>query len=286
MIQQLLGHLDANSRSPASVRAGIVEVLSEAAVIEATGSVGQSDKRTPTTCASLHEVLIRSVCAAGPTVLEVFNTLLRQLRQSVDYQLTGYYDNAGKRRTTSREEKTLQDAVIKTIGQARGLSSCCLCSEVITSSELLFSVQDLLPTRFPSTRGQRSCCSSWGRSLFLVSTPPWGRPTPGTTHTCSTLHVLNIKNTTDTCVSCRYVCVCLRFEGSRMIQVMLLKSLLQVNSAQCCCQCAASAYLQFKGAQCEFFKDYRVYFPPMIYVTTSHPAEITAEHCTEFLYTQ
>lgn len=41
MIQQLLGHLDANSRSPASVRAGIVEVLSEAAVIEASGSVGQ-----------------------------------------------------------------------------------------------------------------------------------------------------------------------------------------------------------------------------------------------------
>ncbi len=42
VIQQLLGHLDANSRSPASVRAGIMEVLSEAAVIEATGSVGQS----------------------------------------------------------------------------------------------------------------------------------------------------------------------------------------------------------------------------------------------------
>uniref|UniRef100_A0A672Z453 EFR3 homolog B n=1 Tax=Sphaeramia orbicularis TaxID=375764 RepID=A0A672Z453_9TELE len=91
VIQQLLGHLDANSRSPASVRAGIVEVLSEAAVIEATGSV-------------------------GPTVLEVFNTLLRQLRQSVDYQLTGYYDIAGKHKTTSTEEKTLQDAVIRTIG--------------------------------------------------------------------------------------------------------------------------------------------------------------------------
>uniref|UniRef100_A0A3B3CC83 EFR3 homolog B n=1 Tax=Oryzias melastigma TaxID=30732 RepID=A0A3B3CC83_ORYME len=91
VIQQLLGHLDANSKSPASVRAGIVEVLSEAAVIEAAGSV-------------------------GPTVLEVFNTLLRQLRQSVDYQLTGYYDNAGMHRTTSSEEKMLQDAVIKTIG--------------------------------------------------------------------------------------------------------------------------------------------------------------------------
>lgn len=54
--------------------------------------------------------------SAGPTVLEVFNTLLRQLRQSVDYQLTGYYDNAGKHKTSSIEEKKLQDAVIKTIG--------------------------------------------------------------------------------------------------------------------------------------------------------------------------
>lgn len=61
------------------------------------------------------------VCTVGPTVLEVFNTLLRQLRQSVDYQLTGYYDNTVKCRTTSTEEKTLQDAVIKTIGQARGV---------------------------------------------------------------------------------------------------------------------------------------------------------------------
>lgn len=58
----------------------------------------------------------------GPTVLEVFNTLLRQLRQSVDYQLTGYYDNTAKHKTTSDEEKTLQDAVIKTIGQAHNWS--------------------------------------------------------------------------------------------------------------------------------------------------------------------
>lgn len=41
VIQQLLSHLDANSRSAATVRAGIVEVLSEAAVIAATGSVGE-----------------------------------------------------------------------------------------------------------------------------------------------------------------------------------------------------------------------------------------------------
>ncbi|XP_054584422.1 protein EFR3 homolog B isoform X2 [Eptesicus fuscus] len=94
VIQQLLGHLDANSRSAATVRAGIVEVLSEAAVIAATGSV-------------------------GPTVLEMFNTLLRQLRLSIDYALTGSYDGAVSLGTNSikeHEERMFQEAVIKTIG--------------------------------------------------------------------------------------------------------------------------------------------------------------------------
>ncbi|XP_016140526.1 protein EFR3 homolog B-like [Sinocyclocheilus grahami] len=39
VIQQLLGHLDANSKNSSRVRAGIVEVISEAAVIEASGSI-------------------------------------------------------------------------------------------------------------------------------------------------------------------------------------------------------------------------------------------------------
>ncbi|NWV41839.1 EFR3B protein, partial [Grantiella picta] len=93
VIQQLLGHLDANSRSAAPIRAGIVEVLSEAAGIAASGSV-------------------------GPTVLEVFNTLLRQLRLSIDYELTGAYDSgAGKsRKIKEHEERMFQEAVIKTIG--------------------------------------------------------------------------------------------------------------------------------------------------------------------------
>ncbi|XP_042260155.1 protein EFR3 homolog B-like [Thunnus maccoyii] len=147
VIQQLLGHLDANSRSPASVRAGIVEVLSEAAVIEATGSV-------------------------GPTVLEVFNTLLRQLRQSVDYQLTGYYDNAGKHRTTSTHEKTLQDAVIKTIGSFANTLP------VYQRSEVMLFIMGKIPVP----------------GIY----PALGSPNAG-------------------------------FEGSRMIQVMLLKSLLQVS---------------------------------------------------------
>lgn len=94
VIQQLLSHLDANSKSAATVRAGIVEVLSEAAVIATTGSV-------------------------GPTVLEVFNTLLRQLRLSIDYELTGSYDAAvsiGTKIIKEHEERKFQEAVIKTIG--------------------------------------------------------------------------------------------------------------------------------------------------------------------------
>uniref|UniRef100_A0A670ZH59 EFR3 homolog B n=1 Tax=Pseudonaja textilis TaxID=8673 RepID=A0A670ZH59_PSETE len=94
VIQQLLSHLDANSKSAATVRAGIVEVLSEAAIIAASGSV-------------------------GPTVLEVFNTLLRQLRLSIDYALTGSYDCAiagGTKIIKEHEERMFQEAIIKTTG--------------------------------------------------------------------------------------------------------------------------------------------------------------------------
>ncbi|NWR48271.1 EFR3B protein, partial [Regulus satrapa] len=89
VIQQLLGHLDANSRSAAPIRAGIVHVLSEAAGIAASGSV-------------------------GPTVLELFNTLLRQLRLSIDLAL----GEAGAAR--QRQEGAFQEAVIRTIGSFSG----------------------------------------------------------------------------------------------------------------------------------------------------------------------
>lgn len=59
----------------------------------------------------------------GPTVLEVFNTLLRQLRLSVDYELTGSYDgstNIGTKIIKAHEERQLQEAVIRTIGEAAG----------------------------------------------------------------------------------------------------------------------------------------------------------------------
>uniref|UniRef100_A0A8C3TWY3 EFR3 homolog B n=1 Tax=Catharus ustulatus TaxID=91951 RepID=A0A8C3TWY3_CATUS len=105
VIQQLLGHLDANSRSAAPIRAGIVEVLSEAAGIAASGSV-------------------------GPTVLEVFNTLLRQLRLSIDLALsaceppaTDGHTAATDRRpaaTSAAQERGFQEAVIRTIGSFSG----------------------------------------------------------------------------------------------------------------------------------------------------------------------
>ncbi|XP_054617390.1 protein EFR3 homolog B [Dunckerocampus dactyliophorus] len=151
VIQQLLGHLDANSKNSATVRAGIVEVLLEAAAIAASGSV-------------------------GPTVLEVFNTLLRQLRLSVDYELTGSYDgstNIGTKIIKAHEERQLQEAVIRTIG----------------------SFANTLPTY------QRSEVM-----LFIMGKIP----VPG-------VHPLLPSTGSGP-------------EGTRMIQVMLLKSLVQVTA--------------------------------------------------------
>lgn len=56
-------------------------------------------------------------------MLEVFNTLLRQLRLSVDYELTGSYDgntNIGTKIIKAHEERQLQEAVIRTIGEFWG----------------------------------------------------------------------------------------------------------------------------------------------------------------------
>ncbi|KAF3857765.1 hypothetical protein F7725_010966 [Dissostichus mawsoni] len=61
VIQQVLNHLDTNNKNTPRVRAGIVQVLLETVAIAAKGSV-------------------------GPTVLEVFNTLLKHLRMSVDFE--------------------------------------------------------------------------------------------------------------------------------------------------------------------------------------------------------
>lgn len=60
---------------------------------------------------------------SGPTVLEMFNTLLRQLRLSIDYALTGSYDGAvslGTKIIKEHEECMFQEAIIKTIGAGPG----------------------------------------------------------------------------------------------------------------------------------------------------------------------
>ncbi|KAG7267840.1 hypothetical protein CRUP_000712 [Coryphaenoides rupestris] len=96
VIQQVLNHLDTHSRNTPRVRAGIVQVLLETVAIAAKGSV-------------------------GPTVLEVFNTLLKHLRISVDLEL-----GEGPRRASAcsvssgrpkeSEERIVQNAIIQTIG--------------------------------------------------------------------------------------------------------------------------------------------------------------------------
>lgn len=53
-------------------------------------------------------------------MLEVFNTLLKQLRLSVDYELTGSYESypsSGSKVVKVQEERQLQEAVIRTIGE-------------------------------------------------------------------------------------------------------------------------------------------------------------------------
>eukprot|EP00058_Branchiostoma_floridae_P000125 XP_002585613.1 hypothetical protein BRAFLDRAFT_111695 [Branchiostoma floridae] len=55
----------------------------------------------------------------GPSVLEVFNTLLRHLRLSIDYQLTGRRGSQGsihKQPINEEEEKLFQEAIITTVG--------------------------------------------------------------------------------------------------------------------------------------------------------------------------
>ncbi|XP_038142098.1 protein EFR3 homolog A isoform X4 [Cyprinodon tularosa] len=96
VIQQVLNHLDANNKSTPRVRAGIVQVLLETVAIAAKGSV-------------------------GPTVLEVFNTLLKHLRMSVDFELgessrRNSSSSVSSARGRESDERIVQNAIIQTIG--------------------------------------------------------------------------------------------------------------------------------------------------------------------------
>ncbi|XP_020944557.1 protein EFR3 homolog A isoform X1 [Sus scrofa] len=96
VIQEILGHLDARKKDFPRVRAGIIQVLLEAVAIAAKGSI-------------------------GPTVLEVFNTLLKHLRLSVEFEandLQGGSVGSANLNTNAKDsdEKIVQNAIIQTIG--------------------------------------------------------------------------------------------------------------------------------------------------------------------------
>ncbi|XP_056378746.1 protein EFR3 homolog A isoform X2 [Hyla sarda] len=95
VIQQILGHLDLHKKDSPRLRAGIVQVLLEAIAIAAKGSI-------------------------GPTVLEVFNTLLKHLTLSVDFELGDRRSSVGSAcfNSSSKEsdERIVQNAIIQTIG--------------------------------------------------------------------------------------------------------------------------------------------------------------------------
>uniref|UniRef100_A0A671FSK7 EFR3 homolog A n=1 Tax=Rhinolophus ferrumequinum TaxID=59479 RepID=A0A671FSK7_RHIFE len=96
VIQEILGHLDARKKDSPRVRAGIIQVLLEAVAIAAKGSI-------------------------GPTVLEVFNTLLKHLRLSVEFEandMEGGSAGSANLNTSAKDsdEKIVQNAIIQTIG--------------------------------------------------------------------------------------------------------------------------------------------------------------------------
>nr|XP_061795240.1 protein EFR3 homolog A-like isoform X2 [Nerophis lumbriciformis] len=96
VIQQVLGHLDTHNKNTPRVRAGIVQVLLETVAIAAKGSV-------------------------GPTVLEVFDTLLKHLRMSVDLELgessrRNSACSASSGRAKESDERIVQNAIIRTVG--------------------------------------------------------------------------------------------------------------------------------------------------------------------------
>ncbi|XP_034743269.1 protein EFR3 homolog A-like [Etheostoma cragini] len=122
VIQQVLNHLDTHNKNTPRVRAGIVQVLLETVAIAAKGSVGMipESKRSDVFTFESENPTPPHLWL-GPTVLEVFNTLLKHLRMSVDFELG---ENSRRNSSTSvssgrgkeSEERIVQNAIIQTIG--------------------------------------------------------------------------------------------------------------------------------------------------------------------------
>ncbi|KRZ16358.1 Protein EFR3 -like protein [Trichinella zimbabwensis] len=97
VIQAVIGHLDKHSNDAAEVRTGIATVLSRIVVIAANASI-------------------------GPSLLEIFNSMLRHLRQSVDFQShqpvkSGLLELANMvEPAPGDQERAYQDLLINTMG--------------------------------------------------------------------------------------------------------------------------------------------------------------------------
>ncbi|XP_051552966.1 protein EFR3 homolog A-like isoform X2 [Myxocyprinus asiaticus] len=120
VIQQVLSHLDTHSKNIPRVRAGIVQVLLETVAIAAKGSIGHTPNQN-NAYTFLSPISSPPNLWLGPTVLEVFNTLLKHLRMSVDFELgEGSRRNSASSlsstRTKESEERIVQNAIIQTIG--------------------------------------------------------------------------------------------------------------------------------------------------------------------------
>uniref|UniRef100_A0A8C6VW81 Protein EFR3 homolog A n=1 Tax=Nothobranchius furzeri TaxID=105023 RepID=A0A8C6VW81_NOTFU len=122
VIQQVLNHLDTNNRTTPRVRAGIVQVLLETVAIAAKGSVGMIQESKPSdTFVFESENTTPPNLWLGPTVLEVFNTLLKHLRMSVDLELgessrRNSSSSVSSVRGKESDERIVQNAIIQTIG--------------------------------------------------------------------------------------------------------------------------------------------------------------------------
>uniref|UniRef100_A0A672GKR8 Protein EFR3 homolog A n=1 Tax=Salarias fasciatus TaxID=181472 RepID=A0A672GKR8_SALFA len=154
VIQQVLNHLDTHKRNTPRVRAGIVQVLLETVAIAAKGSV-------------------------GPTVLEVFNTLLKHLRMSVDFELgessrrnSGSSVSSGRGRES--DERIVQNAIIQTIGAAPPCSqrSSSLAEITHTRANAAPPPSRILrwkPARLPAGRGHDRIQTMLLSSLIMVT---------------------------------------------------------------------------------------------------------------------
>ncbi|XP_035987234.1 protein EFR3 homolog A isoform X4 [Fundulus heteroclitus] len=122
VIQQVLNHLDSHNKSTPRLRAGIVQVLLETVAIAAKGSVGMIHESKGSDVFNFEsENPTPPNLWLGPTVLEVFNTLLKHLRMSVDFELGESFrrnssSSVSSVRGKESDERIVQNAIIQTIG--------------------------------------------------------------------------------------------------------------------------------------------------------------------------